>query len=455
MVNITLFKFSKRVNSLSIPPGGSGINTAAAFKDDTGKINPEFILNITTPFQYNYLQWDDRYYYITDVISESNTRFRFVCNMDILATYASNIRATSAYVKYSSSNYDDRIVDDRFSTIDRAEYSTSEAEIIPYADSGSGTYILQYKTSAPSLGPSGCAYLTQAQALQVAQAISSDGMKSWMENNDKQLNDAFSSVISMKWIPMKLMSLPVSAAPIVLGGYGTGISGTTPQKQFTNTAQLAIPWKFTDWRNQEPYTSMMLWLPSIGFVPLNPSDFIGKTSLTITASFDGINGNVAYTVDNVAHYEGSIATAVSMSSSAVDTIGSIGQLIAGIGGLAGGALTGNAGAAFVGTGSLIHGLTTSNTRQYGTTGSTGSFCSATVKPPFTSTWSSAGLVLITHSTNQNPTDVVNTLGLNCRQVLSLSGLSGYVETINASVSAPTSDDVIERINAYLNGGIYL
>lgn len=455
MISITLFTFSKRVNSLSIPPGGSGISTAAAFKDDTGKTNPEFILNITAPFRYNYLQWEDRYYYITDIISESNTRFRFVCNMDILATYAVNIRATTAYVKYSSSSYDDRIIDDRFSTIDTAEYSTSEAQIIPYADSSAGTYILQYKTSAPSLGPSGCAYLTQAEALQVAQAISSDGMKSWMENNDKQLNDAFSSVISMKWVPMNLMSLPVSAAVIVLGGYGTGISGTTPQKQFTNTTSVNIPWKFNDWRNQEPYTSMLLWLPAVGFVPLNPADFIGKTALSITASFDGINGNVAYTVDNVAHYEGSIATAVSMSSSAVDTIGSTGQIIAGIGGLAGGALSGNAGVAAAGAGALIHGLTTANTRQYGTTGSTGSFCSATVKPAFTSAWSNAGLVLITHDTNQAPAAVGNTLGLNCRQVLSLSGLSGYVETINASVSAPASDDVIERINAYLDGGVYL
>lgn len=455
MINLTLYNFTKRVNSLSAPESGSGVTVTAAFKEGTGKNNPEFILNIQNPFSYNYLMWDKRFYYITEVVAESNTRFRFICNMDILATYAAYIRSTTAYVQYSSSSYDDHIIDSRFSSVDTPVYATSEAQIIPYADSSGGTYIMQYKTSVPSLGPAGCVYLTAAQALQVAAAISSDGMKEWMENNAKQLNDAFSSVISMKWIPMNLMNLPVSPSPVVLGGYGTGISGTTPQKQFTNTAAISIPWKFSDWRNLEPYTSMQLWLPAVGFVPLNPADFIDKNSLTITASFDGINGNVAYTVDNVAHYEGSISTAVSMSSSAVDTIGSTGQIIAGLAGVTAGALTGNAAVAGAGAGALIHGLTAANTRQYGTTGSTGSFCSTTVKPAFTTNWANAGLVLITHDTNQSPLSVSNTLGLNCRKVLSLAGLSGYVQTVNASVNAPASDDILERINSYLDGGIYL
>lgn len=454
MITITLYTFNKRVNSLSTP-GGSGISTAAAFKEDTGKQNPEFILNITTPWNFNYLKWDNRWYYITDIIAESNTRFRFICSMDILATYAPYIRQTTAYVKYSSSNYDDRILDERFSSIDTAVYSTSEAAIIPYPDTSAGTYILQYKTSSPTLGPAGCAYLTASNAMAVAQALSSDGMKDWMESNNKQLNDAYSAVISMKWIPMNLFSLPVASNPIVLGGYGTGVSGASPQKQFTNTCTLTIPWKFSDWRNLEPYTSMLLWLPACGFVPLNPADFIDQTSITITASFDGVNGRVAYTVGNVAHYEGTLTTAVSMSSAAVDTIGSTGQIIAGVAGLAGGALTGSLAAAGAGAGALIHGLTAANTRQYGTTGGTGSFINATVKPAFTSSWANAGLVLITHATNQEPTAVSSTLGLNCRQVLSLSSLTGYVETVNASVSAPASDDVLDRINAFLDGGIYL
>lgn len=454
MITIELFTFSKRVNSLSFP-SGTGLSVSASLKDSTGKNNPEFLLNINNPWNFNYLKWDNRYYYITNIIAESNTHFRFVCSLDVLATYQSYIRQTTAYVKYSAGSYDDSIVDDRFSSVDTAVYATSETAIIPYPDSSGGTYILQYKTSSPTLGPAGCAYLTPANALAVAQALSSEGMKSWMESNDKQLNDAFSAVISMKWIPMNLFQLPVASNPIVLGGYGTGISGSSPQKQFTNTASITIPWKFNDWRNLEPFTSMQLWLPAVGFVPLNPADFIGQTSIPITASFDGVNGKVAYTVGSVSHYEGSLSTAVSMSSSAVDTIGATGQIIAGAGGAIAGALTGNAMMFAGGAGALISGLTASNTRQYGTTGSTGSFVSATVKPSFTSSWANAGLVLITHNTNQEPTSVQNTIGLNTRRVLTLANLTGYVQTIGASVSAPAGNDTLEAINSYLDGGVFL
>lgn len=454
MITIELYSFSKKVNSLS-SPSSDGLTVIASLKDSTGKNNPEFLLNIDNPWNYNYLKWDNRYYYITNIVAESNKHFRFVCELDVLATYQSYIRQTTAYVRYSSSVYDDSIVDGRFSSVDEAQYHTAQATIIPYADTTGGTYVCQYKTSSPTLGPAGCAYLTASQALQVAGVLNSAGFKDWMKENEKQLSDAYSAMISMKWLPMNLFSLPVSGAPIVLGGYPTGISGSTPQKTFTNTANISIPWHFNDWRDNEPYTSMLMWLPSVGFVPLNPSDFIGQTSIAVTATFDGINGKVAYTVGNVAHYEGSIATAVSMSSSSVDMVGATGQIIGGAGGIVGGALTGNAPALLAGTASLITGLTTANTRQYGTTGATGSFVSAVVKPAFITDWANAGLVLITHDTNQEPTAVQSTIGLNTCQVLSLSSLTGYVQTIGASVNAPAGNDTLEAINSYLDGGVFL
>ena len=102
--------------------------------------------------------------------------------------------------------------------------------------------------------------------------------------------------------------------------------------------------------------------------------------------------------------------------------------------------------------SLINGIIMDNTRTYGQVGSAngGLLIKASIVPDP----SRVVAITITHKTNVEPSVFTSALGRPCNQVLSLSSLSGYVQTVNASVSIPNST-FAAQINSLLDGGVYL
>ena len=66
----------------------------------------------------NYVLYNGAYYWINDIISDTNWVSEFVCSRDVLATFLPNIRKTSAYVKYGPYEWYDKngyLDDKRFS----------------------------------------------------------------------------------------------------------------------------------------------------------------------------------------------------------------------------------------------------------------------------------------------------------------------------------------------------
>ena len=449
-MQITLYKLSKRVNSTKIP-SGSGLTVTAVLKMPTSEFAPSFTLNMND-LDANYLAWGGKYYYITNITHESNNRISIDCTLDVLATYKAEILATTAYVEYSQVSYDDRIVDTRFSTIDEASYQYSQALLITNASSAGsgGTYIVFYNSSQPTIGAAGVVWVLENNAKKIAQTLNTTEFMDWLDNASKQLNGAYDALISMKYVPITFMG-GQSITNIVLAGYDTGISGTVPAYTQNYSVSLSIPWQFSDFRNLAPFTSLLLWLPGYGFTELNPADLVGQESLQINLVVDGLTGEGTYTVGNIGRFTANFASDVAIGTSHTDVLSTIANVgAAAIGALAGGGI----GAAISGS-SLINGVINANQRIVGNTGSIGSYSAAIIKPSFLTAWGNVGLVSIAHNTNQDPTSMASVQGLNCRKVLSLRGLSGYVQTVGASVSAAASNEILDEINGYLNGGIYL
>ena len=65
------------------------------------------------------------------------------------------------------------------------------------------------------------------------------------------------------------------------------------------------------------------------------------------------------------------------------------------------------------------------------------------------------VIEVTHDTTVSPSSVSGIIGTPTNAVKSLSGLTGYVETRNASVSGAMTDRERIAINRYLDGGIYI
>lgn len=444
-MKISLYSFSKKRNSTKRPSSGGKVIDVSLI-EGCNLYSPLFRIN-QPPWSYNYLEFNGMYFWIETKTPVYNGLYEITCTFDYLATYKNSIQNTRAYVAYSSSSYDDRIIDGRLSSVDHASYEYSSAQIIKNpADNMAvyGTYVIEYVTSKATFGTGGCVWATPSKAALIADELSSDGFTSWITEHEKQLQGAFDSILSCRYLPIILVD--TENTEIVLGGYSTGLHGSDVSNIEFET-NISIPWQFSDFRNLSPYTSLVLYLPAYGYVSLNPADFIDLTSIPIKAVIDGVTGECVYMVGRNIRCSTNISTSVSIGTIASNA----GAIFSSIGGIVGGIATANPAAA---VGSAIEGIFASQERQLGNVGSASG--GAVIRCGFPDVhWSNAVLVSICHDTNQPPSAIASTQGRPLNKTVLLSDLSGYVQTVNASVSAATTAEQLSNLNAALDGGIYL
>lgn len=446
MVELILYNFSKRENSTARPESGSGRSISALLKDDTDIINPSFRLgNIGAV--YNYVQWGNRYYYRTTVRYEAANMVVYECTLDVLATYRLQIMNTTAYVAYSASSYDPYILDGRFSMNPTPTIESASATIIDDAPAGDGdgTYILEYATSSATYGPSGALWLSPASAAIIAQDLSSTGYNDFLDQFSKQFNGAYDAVINCRFVPFDWYGRGTGTQNIVLGGYDTGHIGATIDSVISYSNNVNIPWQYSDFRNLPPYTSLLLFLPAYGFVELNPADYIGQTSIKVELYMDGITGVGTYIIGNKVRCVADFSSPVSIGTVRGNATGLVAAGIAAVGAVVSG------GAALPAVGSIA-GVLLSQQRSIGNSGVSGGYAGVYASPGnFTDVY----LYSICHNTNVEPSNFTTAIGRCLNQVVRLGSLSGYVQTVGASVSSYADNTVNERINSYLDGGCFL
>lgn len=107
-MNATIYHFSKDNRSTARPTGGTSI-TGIVFKENTSRENP--ILKITksalnNDYEWNYINILGNYYYINDIVFLNNDIFELHCSIDVLATYKTEIEASTQYVVRSTHGAD-------------------------------------------------------------------------------------------------------------------------------------------------------------------------------------------------------------------------------------------------------------------------------------------------------------------------------------------------------------
>ena len=65
------------------------------------------------------------------------------------------------------------------------------------------------------------------------------------------------------------------------------------------------------------------------------------------------------------------------------------------------------------------------------------------------------VIVVSHDTNVTPDSVSASIGTPAMEQKSLGSLSGFVQTANASVAAPAEAPILDEINAFLNGGVFM
>lgn len=470
-MNVTFYtNFSKKLNSTAIPSGpGTVLN--CNLKDNCSILYPILELTISPGYNYAFIPTFGRYYWINEWTFE-NGLWSAHLSVDVLATWRSSVLGTTAFVEYSSSNYDKDIIDNRI--------MTSSKKIISSIQSGSplfndtGCYILStISTDANGYNGAVSAYAMSQSELNTFTDIitSSDFLDSVWTGLKSMFSNPMEVIVSCKWVPFAISNLTGVSSTVHLAYNDTGVPAKLLTSNFiSNDFSFGIKYiydnrNFTD---SSGYKTVALYLPCIGMVPIDVDALYNTRTVHIRAKCDVVTGDLVYgvggydteTISAVTYmstYAGNCSTNIPLSQTtagdsaglAVSGVGVIGGIISTAISLATdkgatAALKGAGVAAMSAVGAIksaeLH------TQQNGA-------LSSRIGVKFNS---QPYLVSILNTPSEDPfsAERIANQGLPCFKTLNLSTLSGFIKCSNASADITGLEQEIEMINNFLNTGFY-
>lgn len=466
--------FSKRRNSTAQPTGGT-LKTVY-LKEETSIEKPSFIL--AEPIaDYTYVQAFGRYYFVTDVINLDASRSEIVCDLDVLATYKSNILAYTAFVERAASSYDVWINDPLLSQEQLYSSDTMHTTSLSTFFSQTGCFIVECLARDQGVVLYASSNLDPYRFIFAPGVYTPQDKTDWIQSTISQAFDLDVYIGGVKWMPFSASDMgtvlsntfpigPIDIAAAVSGGHVPGESWTYsiykvpqigPSSHKTTSVSLTLPsaGNFNDFRDcNSRFTQYTLYLPGVGIVPIDTSivGYAIKQSKTIYVDIwvDLISGEITYRLrlganaDDIGRYSGNISVDVPIGKSAVDTVKSA-KMFAGsvaAGAVAGGAI-GAAFGAIAGGVEAIYNHMTPDTTMVGGSGN---------KAELANVVGSIHLNRRQFGSRDYPTAVA---GRPLMQNTVLSTLSGYVKCGNASVPLAGHEGDMAAVNNYLNSGFYI
>lgn len=139
-MNVYLYNNTKRLNSTKAAP--TAVDTlTCVLKDNCSFLNPALRVKATTLPTFNYFKFEDRYYWLTDLISVAADLWEIHGAVDVLTTYRGHIFNTSAFVIYDSTP-NTQLPDTRLAIETDVETRTANAVMPWNFRSGNGTYLI-------------------------------------------------------------------------------------------------------------------------------------------------------------------------------------------------------------------------------------------------------------------------------------------------------------------------
>lgn len=462
--------FSKRKNSTLIPTG-TGTEIDVYMKEDSNLDAPSIVLSGNAKdIDYVYINDYGKYYFVGSPIYLTNGMTQYDLEEDYLATHKMEVGNTVAHIAYSSTGYDKDLTDARIA-VKGTKTIYSDPKALGF--DSSGCYIIGVVNNQ-STGKLGALSYYRMTGPDLTTLIN------WMMKDD--FWDKIKTYFSGKSIDFiqSCIWVPVDGTGFCTGGYTTFYLGdtevanyattppstiliyhdevSTPVKSF-GTVSVSLGSKWQDFRDNQPYTSISLFLPGIGLVDLNANDFYESNNVNIDTIFDITTGDCTYKIftdDNELMKTISFNASASVSLSQMN-INAAGAL-AGIGGVAGGVaglgLAATAmnpmGIASAGIGVLASAsaaVMSANQRSVSIKGTNSG------RSGFFSTYAAS---VVVRQDTEDPDDAsyIARCGRPVGLTHAINNHSGYVQCENASVSIAGDNTEREAINNYLNTGFY-
>ena len=436
--------FQKKPNSTRQPSGGT--TKEVRLKENCSVLNPIFLLTGYN-LAHNYVRWGSRYYYIDDIVIVANDLAEYHCSSDALATFKTDIGASSQYVTRSASASNGKVMDNKYPTIaDTDEAHVALTGISGSIDVNNGTYVLGVKSKIADTGVAFYA-MTAAQFSAFVSFLYSD---TWLTATDvttqlqKLLIDPFDYIISVNWYPFTITG---TNKQVYFGFWDwTGvtmqeISEANRIKSFVHTGSLPAHTQVArgSYLNAYPFTKIDVDLYAFGRFPIDPNRFLDDRSFIISLGIDlytGV-GTLRMTGTSGTIYEACATCSIPIQLSQVKNDFTRPLISAATAGVA--IATEN----YVGASAAIADVVHSSMHQVSSVGAVGSITAYAYNPPQIS------CVFYNIADEDNAQ-----IGRPLMSTRTISSLSGYIECENADLDCAASPTEKAEIIGAMNGGFY-
>ena len=488
-VTVSFGTFAKRRNSTKQPTNELSDVKTVTLKDLTSYDAPVFILT-GDDFNYNYAKWGDRYYFITDVKSVHNGLCEVTCILDPLATYKTEILASTQFVSYSSHKSSDWLKDTRIPILASESCSKSSASLGIFDSAPVTGRLILSVLGKNGVATYNCSIATVHLLLHDLEDWGDDGIRA-VVNDDLSLGYSFSTtedaieslgkmmiqtgfygnaysqapscIRSCVWTALTDSAIGGSSSRIYLGVYDTGYDGnlfsTTAKKVETS---VSIPWTYSDWR-RVACEDVYIYLPYSGVISIPSENISSVSSLSVTCSYSPTDGNIAYEIkagnEIIGTYTGNCNAPYAIGLNQAASLGDIAQSVfAGAEKIMNVGLNtrlspqsqvaGAIGIGLTGIEAAYDKLDTQFTRNATCIGTIGGCTGAGLSTDIE-------CFVVHHPSLYNPADHVATLGYPTMKQMSLSALTGYCQCANAHVECAAQANELDAIDYYLNSGFFI
>ena len=407
--------------------------------------------NISNPVANGYAYIPDfgRYYHVIDWTWESAFWIASLV-VDPLASFRYDILNRSAFVLYSTSNYNSNLIDSRLSNEYEMNVVTFNGTIFDRPGNAYGCFALNVVSSEGRWGTA--TYILDGS--QLTSLMETLCIENATEFTD-QMNQLFAgasinSIISCTWIPWLHES---SANTVHVGAYDTGIQCERIDYCETSTSTtINITWPYNDWRMSSAFCNALLFLPYYGVISLPMDRLLKCSDITIICSVDYSTGGATYVVNGtgagaLAVVSFNIGCNIPISGMSVDPYGALKSAVSGTASAFNLNFGNTAEAAF----EAVEAMAMPETTISGAYGQSRSNAQVYINNNVTQ---SIRLWIYYRNFSDNPADVADNIGRPLKAVTNLANLTGYVQCANYSADAGLEEEV-EMINAYMNGGAYI
>lgn len=459
MFTVNLYEMNKRENSTQ-RPSGNGYLIDCEAHEPIDLMSPTFLINLSAPFNYNYLYisiWD-RYYWI-DNWTYNKGIWEAACSIDPLASWRNDIGGMTEYVLRSADEWTPDVVDTTYPltatvTTDRINMAGWD---IPNNPTGShvvgivsGNGLVRYYM-IDNIAQFGAAMFGETLWNSIVAddpGVQQGGVPSFMKAQFNPLQ----YVVSLTWYPFEVPHT-VNKYPVCFGYFNSGYEAylVSTSSYMLCSGTIRVPQHPQSHRgiylNLAPYTRLRVSAFPWGEVDLDTTKFANKDLIRFQAFLDPVTGSTKLYIANgdgdvIITLVGQMGVTEQLSQVLKDNLATVTGGLSALAGAAS-ALTGNV---MGGIATMASGIGNAISAQYpdvSTTGTNGA--KIAVAPSHIS-------LIVTHQRiveedRQNH-------GRPLCQRRRLNTLPGYLMISDPDVEIPATKAEIQKIKEYMVNGFF-